>query len=184
ESFPIGHRLVERFPAGSEFPSFDVIKCGLIRSDQSAAGAHFNAHVAYGHPALHAHVPEYVSRIFHKMSCPAAGPQFGYNIQDDVFGKYARAGLSVHGDPHLFGPVQEQALTGHDHGHLTGSDTECNCAEGAVGGSVTVSAHNSHTGLGNAQFGTDYVNNPLMGVSQTVMRYAEFPAVFLQGVDL
>ena len=55
--------------------------------------------------------------------------------------------FSFHIDAHQFGSRLHQTLSGHNHFHFTGADTECNGAESAMGGSMAIATNDGHSGL-------------------------------------
>ena len=71
-------------------------------------------------------------------------------------------------DAHQFWFALQQALGSHDHFHFAGADAEGDGAEGAVRGGMAVAADDGHTGLGDAEFGSDDVHDALVGMAEAV----------------
>ena len=68
----------------------------------------------------------------------------------------------------LFGFGLEDALGGQDHFHLAGAYSKGHASESTMGGCVTVPAYHGHSGLGDPKLGTDYMDDPLIGMIQTI----------------
>ena len=67
---------------------------------------------------------------------------------------------------------------------LTRADAEGQCAKGPVGRGVRISADDRHARLGDAQFGPDHVDDPLILVTPGKNSYAELVAVLLESFEL
>src|SRR5690606_33329009 len=85
QCLPVGYSLLPILAFGSISFALQEAESGLIRSNQSAAGAHFYTHVTDGHPSLHAQVLNSRSGIFDEIARSATGRNLGYNIENDVF---------------------------------------------------------------------------------------------------
>ena len=88
------------------------------------------------------------------------------------------------GDGHRAKRRRGQRLGGQDVFDLAGADAEGQGAECAMGAGVTVAADDGHAGLGEAQLGSDDVDDALVLVVEVEELHAELRAVLTQGVDL
>ena len=91
----------------------------------------------------------------------------GYDVQDDVLGRHARAAPSVDGNAHRLGFGLQDTLRGENHLYLRRTDAECDGAESPVRRRMAVAADDRHTRLRNAQLGAHDMHDP-------VTRTAEF----------
>ena len=87
-------------------------------------------------------------------------------------------------DAHRLRAALDQGLGRQDVLDLGGADSERERAEGAVGGRMGVAADDRHPRLGDAQLGSDHVDDPAAVRAQGIQRHAELLAVGLQGLDL
>ena len=77
-----------------------------------------------------------------------------------------------------------KGLGGKDVFDLAGSDAKGQGAERPMCAGVAVAAHHSHTGQGQALFGTNDVDDALTGVTHRVVLHAELVAVGSEGLHL
>jgi hypothetical protein len=103
--------------------------------------------------------------------------------KDEVCRIHTRAELPVDLDATHFQRRQRQGL-GREHvAHLRGPDAERDGTEGAVGRGVRIAAGDRHAGLGDAEFRTDDMDDPLPPGGRPVVGNAEFLAGFLERLD-
>ena len=77
-----------------------------------------------------------------------------------------------------------QTLGGQNVFHFRSADAEGQRAKCAMGAGVAVAANDGHAGLGDAEFRTDYMHDPLFGRLNVIERNAELGAVGAQGIHL
>ena len=123
-------------------------------------------------------------RVLEDVAGPAADADPGDQGEDDVLG--ADPGRQPAVDPDLvrLRSALEQALGGEDHLDLARPDPEGERAERTVGRRVRVAADDRHARLGQAQLGTDDVDDALVRRAEAVERDAELAAVVGQLLDL
>ena len=78
-----------------------------------------------------------------------------------------------------FGFALQQAKGSHDHLHFGGADAEGDGAESAVRGGMAIAADDGHARLGDAELGSDDVNDALIGMAEAV----ELDVMFFAVVD-
>ena len=161
-----------------------VIVGGLVRGDQSGAGAGFDGHVADGHPGFHGQRPDGGTAVLQHVALTAAGADLGDDGQDDVLGAHAGAQRALNVDRHGLEGLERERLGGHDVLHLGSADAHGERPESPMRGRVRVAADHGHAGLGEPQLRADHVHDPLLGVTQGVQADAELLAVVAQGLDL
>ncbi len=165
-------------------PAVDVLERRVVRSDEAGPRAALDAHVADGHPLLHGQAADRLAGVLEDMARPATDADPGDQGQDDVLGAHAGREPSV--DPDLVGlrVALEQGLGRQHHLDLAGADPEREGPERAVRAGMRVAAHDGHPRLGQAELGTDDMDDALGRVADAVQRDPELGAVGLELVDL
>ena len=97
--------LIEGFALRRKFAAFYVVDGFFVRSDQSTAGTHFDAHIANRHTSFHRQFADGRTGVFHEISGTATRRQFGDDIKDNIFRQNAIGKLSIHGNAHPLGAL-------------------------------------------------------------------------------
>ena len=149
--------------AGREAAALEVGEGGLVGGDEAGAGSGFDAHVADGHAAFHGEGADGGAGVFDDVAGGAVGADAADDVEDDVLGGDAEGEFAVDGDAEGLGLRLRQGLRGQDVLDFAGADAEGESAEGPVGGGVRVAADDGAAGLGGAEFGSDHVDDALVG---------------------
>ena len=105
-------------------------------------------------------------------------------VERDVLGGHTRGSVALDGDGHRLRPYLGQRLRRQHVLDLARPDAEGQGAEGAVGRGVAVAADDGHAGLRPPLFGTDDVDDPLVGVTHRVAGDAELGRVGVEHLEL
>ena len=92
--------------------------------------------------------------------------------------------FSFHINTHQLGVCLHQTLCGHHHFHFAGADTKSDGSESTMGGCMAVTANDGHTGLGESQFGSDYMHDSLIRMSKTKEFDAKFFTILFKCIHL
>ncbi len=180
---PFGDGVIPGVTGGGIGPAFEIFEGLVIGVDVAAAGAAFDGHVADGHALLHGEAVEEAAAVFVGVADAAVGAEEADDVEDDVLGIDAGAQAAVHVDAADLHFAQGHGLGGEDVAHLRRADAEGDGAEGAVRGSVAVSAGDGGAGLGDALLGADDVDDALPAAAEAEVGDAELPGVFVQLLD-
>src|SRR5690606_34070073 len=108
----------------------------------------------------------YFPGIFHKITGSSGGSQLGNDIKRYVFRRNPPSQLSVDINPHLFRFGLHNALGRKHHFYFRGTDTECDRAEGSVGGGMGVPADDRHPRKGDPVFRTNHMYDSIPGITE------------------
>ncbi len=181
---PLIHSDVKSICLRSVPAASEIFESGGIGRDESCTGSGLNGHVAYGHPLFHGTVSYGLTGEFDDMTGAEISTVFADQSQYDIFCSDARIEHAGECNVHRPGFLLLQALGRHNMFHFAGADTEGECAECAVGCSVAVAADDGFAWSGQTEFGTDDMNDALLGTVKSIQSDVEFSTVFFQGFDL
>ena len=171
-------------PLGGELATVEVLESGVVGGDEARARAAFDRHVADGHAGFHVEGADGRTGVFENCAGAAADADFGDEGENDVLGGDAVAEHTVDLDFKGFGWALKEALRREDVLNFGSADAECEGSESAVGGRVGIAADHGHTGLREAQFRADNVDDALVVGVHAVAGDAEFDAVGFELGDL
>ena len=103
---------------------------------------------------------------------------------EPVLGRDTRPQAALERDGHRLGLLLGERLCREHVLHFAGADAEGQCAEGAVGRSVRITADDGHARLGHAKFRTDHVDDPLILMSPREDGDTELLTVLFERLEL
>ena len=184
QSAPVGHRSLPGFALRRVLAPLDILECCLVRCDQAGARPAFDAHIANRHTAGHIQRTNRRAPVFKDITNAAAGSVFGDDRQNNVFGSYSLAQLTLDVDRECLGLHLHQALCRQHVAHLARADAKRQRAERAVCARVAVTADDCHPRLRDAQLRADHMNDALNVPLDVEQGNAELGAVLAQGAHL
>ena len=167
-----------------EGPAREVLKRGVVGSDQAGSCPGFDRHVAHRHAFVHRHRTDRRSAVFDDEPGGAAEAELGNQRKHDVFRRHTgmqRAG-HIHGEG--FERRLQQALRGKGLLDFARPNANRQRAECAVRRRVAITTHDGHAGLRQPQFRADDVHDALMLAREAIACDPELPAVVLERIDL
>ena len=141
--------------------ALEVFKSLFVGVAVTDAGATFDSHVADGHTAFHAHVFDDGACKFVSVANTTVHAELSDVSKGDVLGGHTRLELAGEVDTASLERAHGERLGGENVGHLAGTDTEGDSAEGTVCCRMGVAASNGHTRLGHTFFRAHDVDNAL-----------------------
>ena len=184
QCLPVGNGFVPVCALRSELASLEIFKGRFVGGDHACARAAFDGHVADGHALFHRQAADGFACEFKDMTRPAADADLGDQREDNIFGRNAFGQSPIHADFISLGFFLQEALRGEDMLHFGGADAECQRAERAMRGGVTVAADDGHAWLGATKFRSDDMDNAAMRTGHAVQGDAEFGGVGFHLLDL
>jgi len=164
--------------------AFDILKRGLVRRDQTSAGAAFDGHVADGHTTFHRQIADRFATILDDIAGTATSAGLANHRHGDVFGGHAGHQLAGDLDLHVLGLLLDQRLRCQNVFDFRGADTMRQSAKSAVGGGVAVAANHGHAGQGPALLGANNVHDALAHVIHRIVMNAKFLGVLVERFNL
>ena len=164
-------------------PSINA-KVDIVGSDHPGARAGLDGHVANRHPALHRERAKDITAVLDDIADSATRSDPSDDRKHDVLRAHTLLEFAVHLDRHRLWSALTQRL-GREHVFdLRGADSERERSESPVRRGMAVAAHDRHPRLGEAELGSDDVDDPLVRVPHRVLGHAEFGAVLRQHLKL
>ena len=182
--FPALDGFLKFLAAGNEGPAFEVGERGVVRRYHSGACATFDGHVAHGHAAFHGKFADGLTAVFRDVACAAADSDFSDDGENDVFRGDAFRPLSMNENVKRFRFRLDEALRRENVLDFARADAKSERAEGAVRGSVAVAADDGLSGLRDAEFRADDVDDALIFAVHVEQTNARFAAILFESFKL
>ncbi len=176
--FPVLDGFVEVFALRCVRAAFEIFESLFVGIDVADTRAAFDCHIADGHSAFHRHIVEDFSAEFVREADTAVYAEFADYVKRDVFRGNTVVQFAVDVYAADFELLKRKRLGCEHVAHLACTDTECDCAECAVGRRVRVSAGDRHSGVDKPLLGhynVDYALFARRGVEES---YSVVGAIF------
>ena len=141
--------------------TFKIGESCFIGVDVPTSGAALDAHVADGHTFLAGKIVKHATAIFVGVTKATVDAEKADNVQDDILGIDTQWEPSADVDAANLETRHGERLCGKHVSHLAGTDAKGDGSERTVRGRVRVAARDGTTGLRDALFGADNVDNAL-----------------------
>ncbi len=182
---PGRNRLVPRFAGRRIRTSLDVRERGVVGGDHPGAATAFDGEIAKGHSLFHREVREPTEPVYSTTwwAAPAV-PMALSTPERSVLRRHTNGKRALDAHLHRCRTGLTQALGGQDMLDLGRADTERECPEGAVRGSVGIAADDDGARQGQPQLRPDHVDDALPAMAGAEARDCRVVAVLPQRVHL